>query len=120
MKRALLPSGDIDGCGALIVPVTFIPHFFVIVTPPPRPPRPPPPPPPRPPRPPPAFAPCPPAGGVATTSRVFRTGSTTTFSVPVNVVRTYQKRPSGSHVASALPPTTRPLRAGASIFVARS
>ena len=33
------------------------------------------------------------------TSRVFFTGSMTTFSVPVSVVRTYQKRPSGSQVA---------------------
>ena len=57
-----------------------------------------------------------PAGGVATTSRVFFTGSMTTFSVPVDVVRTYQKRPSGSQFASTVPPTTSPLRAGASIF----
>ena len=44
----------------------------------------------------------------------------TTFSVPVDVVRTYQKRPSGSQVAFTVPPTTRPLSAGASILTARS
>src|SRR5207344_1042138 len=97
MKIALLPSGDIDGCGAPVVPVTFGPQVLLMATPPPRPPRPPPPPPPRPPRPP---APPPawvsPAGGVATVSRVFFAGSMTMFSVPVGVVRTYQKRPSGS------------------------
>src|SRR5580700_6804664 len=94
MSRALLPSGDIEGAGAPAVPVTLGPQVFVIASPP-RPPRPPPPP--RAPAPPP-FARWPPAGGVTTTSRVFFTGSMTTFSVPVSVVRTYQKRPSGSHV----------------------
>ena len=111
MKMAFVPSGDIDGAGAPVRPVTFGPQVLVIATPPRPPPRPPPPPP-RPPRPPapPAGAACAPAGGVATTSRVFFTGSTTTFSVPVGVVRTYQKRPSGSQLASTVPPTTSPFR----------
>src|SRR6185369_7972644 len=126
MKRAFVPSGDIDGGGGVVMPVTLGPQVLLSATPPPRPapprpppaPRPPVRPPPRPPAPPPAASA--PAGGVATTSRVFFTGSTTTFSVPVNVVRTYQKRPSGSQLASAVPPTTRPLSAGASILTARS
>src|SRR5262245_33988508 len=119
MNSALLRSGDIDGAGTLVRPVTFGPHVFDNATPPPAPPRPPPPPPPRPPRPPPC-APWPPAGGVATISRVFFTGSMTTFSVPVSVVWEYQKRPSGSQFAFALSPTTRPVRLGASILTARS
>src|SRR5262245_47302256 len=116
MKSAFVPSGDIDGGGAPVIPVTLGPHVLLNATPPPRPPpRPPPPPaprpPPRPPRPPapPPGAASAPAGGVATTSRVFFTGSTTTFSVPVNVVRTYQNLPSGNQLASAVPPTTSPL-----------
>src|SRR5579864_675231 len=121
MKTALVPSGDIEAGGGPDVPVTYGPQVFVIATPPPRPPRPPPPParPPRPPAPPPGAL-WPPVGGAATTSRVFLTGSTTTVSVPVKVVRMYEKRPSGSQVASAVPPTTRPLRLGASIRTARS
>src|SRR6185436_20867116 len=122
MKSALDPSGDIDAGGGPVMPVTFGPHVFVIATPPRPPPRPAPPP--RPPRPPAAPAPPPAgaaaAGGVATTSRVFFTGSTTTFSVPVDVVRTYQKRPSGIQFGSTVPPTTRPFNAGASILTARS
>src|SRR5215471_15647968 len=121
MNTALVPSGDIDGGGAPVVPVAFGPHVFVIV-PPPRPPRPPAPPPPapRPPRPPCPPAATAPAGGAATTSRVFFTGSITTFSFPVAVVRTYQNRPSASHVGLTVPPTTRPFRLGASILTARS
>src|ERR1700756_2748931 len=121
MKMALLPSGDIEGVGAADVPVTLGPHVLFNATPP-RPPRaPPPPPPPRAPRPPlPPAASGAPAGGVATTSVVFLTGSTTPFLVPVNVGRTYQKRRSGSQFACASPPTTRPVRLGASILVARS
>src|SRR5262245_28058731 len=113
MKIAFLPSGDIDGGGGPVIPVTFGPHVRERVTPPPRPP-------PRPPRPPPSGEGWPPAGGVCTTSRVFRTGSMTTFSLPVSVVRTYQKRPSGSQVAFTVSPTTRPVRLGASILTARS
>src|SRR5262245_49904094 len=122
MNSAFVPSGDIDGGGAPVVPVTFGPHVFVMVTAPPRPPPrpPPPPPPPRPaprPAPPPAGAAAA-AGGVATTSRVFFTGSMTTFSVPVSVVRTYQKRPSGIQLGFTSPPTTRPFRFCASILTA--
>src|SRR5262245_40271324 len=118
MKSALLPSGDIDYGGAPVIPVTFGPQVFVIATPPPRPaPRPPPPPrPPRPAAPPPAAS----VGGVATTSRVFFTGSMTTFSVPVAVVRAYQKRPSDIQFAVTLAPTTSPAKLGASILTARS
>src|SRR5262245_6733105 len=119
MKIALRPSGDIDGGGAPVIPVTFGPQVRDSVAPPrPPPPRPPPP---RPPRPPPASGDAwPPSGGVCTTSRVFFTGSITTFSLPAGVVRTYQKRPSGSHDAFTVSPKTRPLSAGASIFTARS
>src|SRR5688572_17718704 len=111
MKMAFLPSGDIDAGGGPVtgMPVTLGPQVLAIDTPP-RPPRPAPPP--RPAGPPPAAG-SPPGGGAATTSRVLFTGSMTTFSVPVRVVRRYQKRPSGSHVTVAVPPTTRPLRAGA-------
>ena len=99
MNSALLPSGDIDGGGGPLSPVTLGPHVFESATPPPRPAPPrPPPPPPRPPRPPAPAAAWPPAGGVSTVSRVFFTGSMTMFSVPVSVVRAYQKRPSGSQV----------------------
>src|SRR5215470_16321783 len=95
MKSAFVPSGDIDGGGAPVMPVTFGPH--VLVRAPPRPPAcaggAPRPPRPRPPAPPPATGVS--AGGVATTSRVFFTGSMTTFSWPDAPVRTYQKRPSG-------------------------
>src|SRR5262245_11702042 len=122
MKIALVPSGDIDGGGAPLVPVTFGPHVLLSATPPPppRPPPRPPPPPPRPPRPPPPAAAPPSAGGVATVSRVFFTGSMTMFSEPVGVVRTYQNLPSGSQLTFTVSPKTRPLRPGASIFVARS
>src|SRR5204863_197901 len=106
MNSALLPSGDIDAGGGPVIPVTFGPHVFDSATPPrPAPPRPPPPPP-RPPRPPAPAEAWPPSGGVGTTSRVFFTGSMTTFSVPVSVVRAYQKRPSGSHVGLTVSPTT--------------
>src|SRR4051812_17475403 len=118
MKIALLPSGDSAGGGAPVVPVTFGPHVRDSVTPPPRPP--PRPPPPRPPRPPPAGAAWPPSGGVCTTSRDFFAGSMTTFSLPVSVLRTYQKRPSGSQVGFTVSPTTSPVRLGASILTARS
>src|SRR5262245_25050972 len=118
MKSALLPSGDIDGGGGPVRPVTLGPHFLESTTPPP--PRPPPaaPRPRRPPAPP--GAACPPEGGVATVSRVFFTGSMTMFSLPVGVVRTYQKRPSGSQVALTVSPNTSPFKAGASILTARS
>src|SRR5690348_536803 len=118
MKIALLPSGDIAGGGGPVSPVTFGPQVRDSATParppPPRPPRPPPPP--RPPRPPASAEGWPPSGGVCTTSRVFSTGSMTTFSLPFGVVRAYQKRPSGSQVALTVSPKTRPLRLGASIF----
>src|SRR5262245_61036437 len=101
MKIAFVPSGDIDGGGAPVVPVTFIPQLLLSATPPPPRPKPPaprpPPPPPRPPRPPPppAAGAASPDGGVAVTSRVFLAGSTTTFSVaPAAVVRVYQNLPS--------------------------
>src|SRR5262245_52038253 len=116
MKIALAPSGEVDGGGeGTVRPVTVGPHVLLIATPP----RPPPPPAPRPPSPP-ATVTGAAAGGVATTSRVFFTGSTTTFSVPAEVVRTYQNRPSASQFASTVPPTTRPLTPGASIRTARS
>jgi hypothetical protein len=121
MKMALLPSGDIDGGGGAVMPVTLGPQVFVIAIAPRPPPLPPPPP--RPPLPPATFpgaSAAAPAGGVAATSRVFFTGSMTTFSVPVNVVRTYQNRPSGSQVALTVSPTTRPFRLWGSIFTARS
>src|SRR6187397_394531 len=110
---ALLPSGDTDATGVPVIPVTLGPHVRVMVGPP----RPPPP---RPPRPPAAGACWPPPGGVATTSRVFFTGSMTTVSGPDAVVRTYEKRPSGNHVALTESFTTRPLSAGASMRTARS
>src|SRR5688572_22711146 len=109
MKIAFVPSGDTDAGGVPVLPVTFGPHLRVICTPPP-PPRPPPPPA-RPPRPPPAPGPAAGVGGVATTSRVRFTGSMTTFSVPVSVVRTYQNRPSGIQFALTVPPTTNPFSA---------
>ena len=117
-----MPSGDIDGGGAPVVPVTLGPQVFVIATPPPAPAA----------TAATAAAAAAAAAGAAAapgsrrpeasppTSRVFFTGSMTTFSVPVSVVRTYQKRPSGSQVAFDVPPTTRPLRLGASILTARS
>jgi hypothetical protein len=46
-----------------------------------------------------------PAGGVATTSRVFFTGSTTTFSVPVNPCDATEAAIS-QPAASAVPPAT--------------
>ena len=121
MKIALVPSGDIDAGGGpdTGMPVTLGPQVFVIATPPRPPPRPPPAPRPPRPAPPPAGAAAP-AGGVATTSRVFFTGSMTTFSVPAVPVRVYQKRPSASQLAVTLSLITRPVKAGASIFVARS
>src|SRR5262245_1773083 len=112
MNSAFVRSGDIDGAGTLVRPVTLGPQVFDSAAPPP-PPRPPrPPPPPRPPRPPPVA--CPPSGGVVTVSRVFFTGSTTTFSVPVDPVRVYQKRPSGSQFALTASLITRPIRLGPS------
>src|SRR5262245_18482645 len=118
MKIALVPSGDVaDGGEGTVKPVTVGPHVLLIVTPPRPPPLPPAPRPPRPPAPRPPSPPAPAtgaaAGGVEATSRVFFTGSTTTFSVPAAVVRTYQNRPSGSQFASTVPPTTRPFRPGA-------
>src|SRR5690242_618198 len=121
MKIAFFPSGDIDGGGGPVIPVAFGPQVRDSATsarPPPRPPRPPPPP--RPPRPADSADGCPPAGGVCTTSRVLLTGSTTTFSLPFDVVRTYQKRPSGSQFTLTVSPKTSPVRLGASIFTARS
>src|SRR5688500_14703915 len=114
MKSALVPSGDSDAGGGPVMPVTLGPQVFVIDTPP-RPPRPAPPA-----RPGGAAGGAPPGGGTSATPRVFRTGLTMTISEPVAVVRRYQKLPSASHVTVAVPPTTRPLRAGASMRTARS
>jgi hypothetical protein len=44
----------------------------------------------------------------------------TTFSEPVEPVRVYQKRPSGSQFALTVSLITRPVRLGASILTARS
>src|SRR5262245_22381633 len=108
-KIAFVRSGAIEAGGGVVRPWTWGPRVWLRVARP-APPRPPPGAPPRPPRPPaPPPAGCAPAGGVVTTSRVFFTGSTTTFSVPVSVVRTYQKRPSGSQFGVTVPPTTSPV-----------
>src|SRR3954470_9016895 len=108
MNAAFVPSGDITAFPAAL----------------PRPP-PPPPRPPRPPRPPPAPA----SAALGTpgqfecdasqTVRVLAAGSTSTNSALFAPVR-YQNRSSGSHVAAAFPPTTRPLSDGPSILTARS
>src|SRR5262245_14625257 len=100
MKAALVPSGD----------VTALP------APPPPPPRPPP----RPPRP---AASASVADGTpgqferfaSHTVRVFFAGSTSTNSALAAPVR-YHIRPSASQVADTVPPTTRPVSEGASIF----